>query len=133
VTSETLAGTSAKSRNEQLVQNLPAAKTRAYPMGVSGRDTPMQQASKTRKPTVEKGLEKMGSIQQRRHCPDALHRNKKRQGANEAGTGYRQHPRNVSPNWQKPQLRTSRGQGLRLIPLLISPGALGDHKHTKRH
>jgi hypothetical protein len=55
VTSEPPAGTSAKGRNEPLVWNLPQVKSRAYPMGVSCTDTPLQGASKTGKPTVEEG------------------------------------------------------------------------------
>jgi hypothetical protein len=72
MTGDTFAGTSAKGRNEQLTQSLPEAKSRAYLMEVNGTDTPKQRASKTGKPIVEKGLEKMDSIQQRR-CGNLPH------------------------------------------------------------
>jgi hypothetical protein len=60
--------------------------------------------------------------------------------AREAGTGYRQRPRNVSKSkLVKTLVKTSRGQGLSMVPLqklsdhLKSPGTLEDWEHTKRH
>jgi hypothetical protein len=48
VTSELLLGL-AKGRNEPVVRNLLEAKSRAYPMGVSGTATPLQGASRASK------------------------------------------------------------------------------------
>jgi hypothetical protein len=120
-TSVPAGGTSAEGRDKPMARHLPEVKTKIALMGVSLTDTPLQGASTSSKPAVEKGQGRLvpqtGELRPAKKALSGSVRRKlkkTRAGASEARTGKNQDMQ-ADPSQGRPRPNPPRGQGQRAI------------------